>query len=113
MRETSPSSLTAGMGFIITGRQRNEIVHDGELTEAERAEFYCLDWPAIEAGTDSATFFRRNGDLYDLSEFLLTAEGSGERRLGWHGARGDSFFSAIIVHLDADGDFVLSALMLS
>ena len=106
------SSLTAGTGITITGRQEHEIIDACQLTPDERAEFDYLDWPAIDDGRDGATFFRRDGDLYDLGNFMRTSPGSTEYRLGWHGCRGDSFFSGILVHISDDGETVLSALEL-
>lgn len=106
------SRLTAGTGIKILHRQEHELIDAWQLTPDERREFDYLDWPAIDEGRDSASFFRRDGDLYDLGEFTLTSEGSTERRLGWHGVRGDSFFSGVLVRISDDGETVLSALEL-
>lgn len=107
------TSLTAGTGIKILHRQEHEIIDACQLTEAERAEFDYLDWPAIDAGTDSASFFRRSGDLYDLGTFMRTEPGGDLARLGWHGYAGDSFFSGTAVHVSDDGETVLSALILA
>lgn len=109
----SKSSLTEGLGFTITSRERSDLVSDYELTPDERNQFDYLDWAAIDAGTDSATFFRRNGELYDLGNFMLTQQGGDLRRFGYHGFAADSAFSGIALHLDPDGESVISALLLS
>jgi hypothetical protein len=107
------TSLTDGLGFTITGRERSDLVDACELTPDERREFDYLDWAAIDAGTDGATFFHRHGELYDLGTFMLTEAGGDLRRLGYLGFAGDSFFSGIAVHLDPDGESVISALVLA
>jgi hypothetical protein len=107
------TSLTAGTGIKILHRQEHEIIDACQLTETERAEFGYLDWPAIDDGRDSASFFRRDGELYDLGSFMRTSPGSTEYRLGWHGFAADSFFSGIAVHISDDGETILSALLLS
>jgi hypothetical protein len=99
--------------YKIVKREQSDVVDACELTEDERAEFDYLDWAAIDAGTDSASFFRRGGELYDLGEFILTEESGELRRLGYHGLRPDSFFSGIAVHLDPDGESVISALVMT
>ena len=107
------TSLTAGTGIKIINRQEHEIIDAWQLTEAERAAFDYLDWPAIDDGRDSASFFRRNGELYDLGTFMRTSPGSTEYRLGWHGCAADSFFSGTLARIADDGETVLSALVLS
>jgi hypothetical protein len=107
------ASLTAGTGITITGRQEHEIIDAFQLTEAERADFDYLNWPGIDDGTDSGSFFRRNGDLYDLGTFTRTQPGGTLAQLGWHGVAGDSFYSGIAVHVSRDGETMLSALVLS
>jgi hypothetical protein len=113
MRDDTRGSLTEGLGFKITGRERSGLVDACELSMDERDQFDYLDWAAIDEGTDSATFFRRHGELYDLGNFMLTQRGGDLRRLGYHGFAADSAFSGIAVHLDPDGESVISALVLS
>lgn len=99
--------------YKIVKRERSDLVDGYELTPDERAGFDYLDWPAIDAGTDSATFFRRHGELHDLGNFMRTEPGGELHRLGYHGFAGDSFFSGIAVHLDPDGESVISALVMT
>lgn len=106
-----PSPLSTE--YKIVKREQSDVVDAWELTPAERAEFDYLDWPAIEAGTDSASFFRRHGELHDLGNFLRTEEGGELRRLGYHGFAADSFFSGIAVHVDPEGEYVISALVMT
>ena len=106
-----PSPLSTE--YTIVKRERSDLIDACELTEDERAQFDYLDSPAIDEGTDSATFFRRNGELHDLGNFMRTEEGGELRRLGYHGLATDSFFSGIAVHLDPDGESVISALVMT
>ena len=76
---------------------------DGE----EREEFDYIDWPAIEDGTDSASFFRYSGVTYDLGDFQTIHRDWGMMRdssapidhpfLAWDGYISDSFFSGILI----------------
>lgn len=83
---------------IVTNNVPRFTVDAYELTAAERAEFDYLDWSAIDAGTDSATFVRYRGELMDLGEFTVTD------LPGWDGINTDTFFSGTVVrYVDADG----------
>lgn len=115
MRTDDKGRLTEGLGIKIVHRELNELIYDGELTADERDQFDYLDWAAIDRGEDSATFFRRerDGNLYELGQFMRTQEGGDLRRFGYHGFAADSAFSGIAVHLDPDGDHVISALVLA
>lgn len=75
-----------------------------ELTTKEREEFDYLDWEAIDAGSDSATFFRYKGQLYDLGDFLRLVVCEAD---GWDASRHDSAFSGLVVKLMGDGDRVI------
>lgn len=78
-----------------------------ELTAAERADFDYLNWSGIDDGTDSATFFRYRGQLYDLGEFMRTPSGSDIAN--WHGYSNDTFFSGILVRYTEDCEAVIVA----
>lgn len=76
-----------------------------ELSASEREQFDYLDWSAIDAGAESATFIRYRGDLLDLGEFMApTGDQFGPY---WHGYAADSFFSATLVHWCDDGESVV------
>ena len=77
-----------------------------ELTAKEREEFDYLDWEAIDAGNDSATFFRYKGQLYCLSEVLRIDEYLPSLQ-GWDGYTNDSFSSGLVVKLMGDGDRII------
>lgn len=86
---------------ITTNHVPRNVIDAYELTAAERAEFDYLPWQAIDAGEDSASFFRYRGELYDLGEFVAT-DRTRELRprsplCAWDGYRSDSFFSATVV----------------
>jgi len=80
-----------------------------ELTEAERAEFDYLDWPAIDEGRESATFVRYRGELYDLDQFTHVGPDAPEAFRGWHGWLADTFFSGILIKLSGDGELATVA----
>lgn len=87
---------------IVTNWHARDVIDAWQLSESERAEFDYLNWRAIEAGEDSATFFRYRGELYDLGEFFTTSPGAWNFGLpdefkGWSGYRSDSFFSGMLV----------------
>ena len=87
---------------ILTNNVPRPILDAWELTPAERAQFDYLDWQAIEAGEDSASFVRYRGELHDLGEFSASWGLSRESGLpdwlkGWDGYRSDSFFSGLVV----------------
>ena len=56
--------------FKVIHREYGDVVYDCELTPDERKQFDYLDWDAIDAGTDSASFVRHRGELYDLGSFM-------------------------------------------
>lgn len=89
---------------IATNHHVRPVLDAYELTPAQRVEFDYLDWTAIEAGTDSASFFRYRGQLYDLSEFMRVDYTVGSLA-GWDGYQSDSFFSGLVVkYSELDGD---------
>ena len=76
---------------IVTNNQPRAVIQAWELTEKEREEFDYLDWSAIEAGNDSAEFFRYKGQLY-----YMESEGQPQFAPAWHAYLSDSFFSGIV-----------------
>lgn len=109
------SKLTEGLGFAIRYRERNDLIDASALTPGEREQFDYLDWTAIDEGRDSATFFRRerDGNTYCLDQFVRTDPRGALARLGYHASMADSAFSGIAIHPDPEGDYVISALVLS
>ena len=96
MSDTDTSRLR-----VITNNVPRDVIDAWQLTPDERAEFDYLNWDAIEAGNDSASFFRYKGELHDLGDF----EGRPPEILkGWDGYQSDSFFSGIVVKY-ADDQF--------
>lgn len=80
---------------VTTNHHRREVLDAWELTPAEREEFDYLDWKALEAGEDSASFFRYKGQLYDLSDMPMAPDAL--KALGWDGFASDTFWSGIAV----------------
>jgi hypothetical protein len=90
---------------VITNNQPRLLIDAYQLTLKERKEFDYLDWRAIDKGTDSATFFRYGGDLYDLGNFMRVPEGSD--LAPWEGYYGDSYFSGTLIKQSDDSDYVI------
>lgn len=88
---------------ITTNNVPRLILEPYELTPKEREDFDYLDWPALERGEDSASFFRYKGELYDLAELELWDNPSSPTRgTAWDGMRADTYFSGIVVRYLAD-----------
>jgi len=87
---------------IVTNNVPRPVIDAYELTPKEREDFGYLDWEAIDAGNDSASFFRYRGELYDMGDIPLAPHDL--RALGWDGAASDSFFSGMVVrYFNRDG----------
>jgi hypothetical protein len=82
---------------IITNHHARPLIDAFQLTENERQEFDYIDWPSIDNGSGSATFFRYRGELYDLSQFTVLSATD-----GWDAGSGDSYFSATLIRLPKD-----------
>jgi hypothetical protein len=103
---------------VITNNVPRDIIDAYELTAKERSEFDYLDWDAIDAGNDSASFFRYRGQLYNLGEFtrdygITKDAGLPESLSRWDGYMSESFFSAIVVRLLDNNEQVVVGLVLS
>lgn len=94
---------------IITNNVPRDIIDAWELTPDERAQFDYLAWDAIEAGEDSASFFRYKGELYDLGDIPAVDRrpNVGSAFQGWDGIASDSFFSGILVRYCNDHESVI------
>lgn len=97
---------------ITTNNIPRDIIDAYELTAAEREDFDYLDWPAIEDGRDSASFFRYRGRVYDLGEFsadwgITRGTGLSSDLQGWDGYQSDSFFSGIVVRYVEDNERIV------
>ena len=87
---------------VITNGHHRDVIDAHQLTESERAEHDYLDWAAIDAGRESAEFFRYRGNLYDLGEFtrdygITRGAGLPAHLSDWDGYLSESAFSAIVV----------------
>lgn len=103
---------------VVTNNVPRDILDASDLTVAERAEFDYLNWPALERGEDSASFFRYKGQLYDLGEFFADfgiTKGSGlpEHLSTWHGYQSQHAFLAIVVRYSDDHESVVVGRVLS
>lgn len=77
---------------IRTNNVPRPILDSSELTEDERKEFDYLDWEKLDEGTDSASFFRYKGEVYDLGNFTRT-----DAMPEWDGSQAFSAFSGLLV----------------
>jgi hypothetical protein len=82
---------------VITNYQYRNMVYGYELTPKERQDFDYIDADDF----DSHDFFRYMGQIYDVNE----AERSNVA--GWDGQFTDTFFSAILIKLDPEGDRIM------
>ena len=83
---------------VTTNNVPRPTIDSWDLTPEERADFDYLDWAGIEAGEDSATFFRYRGTLYDLGDFpRVTPQDHANALSAWDGLITDSFFSGVVV----------------
>src|SRR5213080_1541983 len=91
---------------VITNNVPRPVIDGWQLTPAERAEFDYINWDAVEAGNDSASFFRYLGQLYDLNDGfeIHIPEGAPGR---WDGFQSDSFFSGIVIRFCDDFEYVV------
>ena len=80
------------------------IIGDYQLTEKERLEFDWIDWQAIDAGNDSASFIRYKKQLYCLDEFMRCLDSFPYK--GWDGYYSDSAFSGILIKF-VGSDYVI------
>lgn len=107
--------------MTITIRTNNiprDVIDAYELTAAERTEFDYIDWPAVDDGRASASFFRYKGELHDLGEFsadcrITRGAGLPDHLTNWDGYRSDSFFSTLVVRYVDDYERVIVGLVMS
>lgn len=92
---------------IRTNNVPRDVIDAWELSADERAEFDYIDWPAVDRGEASASFFRFKGELYDLGEFMVWDNPASPTRVGWDGYRSDSFFSGLVVRYVDDCERVI------
>jgi hypothetical protein len=97
---------------VITNNVPRDVIDAWELSPAERERFDYIDWPAVEEGRESASFFRYRGELYDLGEFSADygiTKGSGlpPHLSRWDGYMSESAFSALVVRYVDDYERVV------
>lgn len=86
---------------ITTNNVPRFTVDSWDLTPAEREEFDYLDWPALDEGTDSATFFRYKGTVYGLDQFMRTGQE------GWEGYLAFSWSCGLLIRLPDEDTVVV------
>lgn len=80
---------------IITNHHLRDVLDGWSLTADERSQFDYINWPAVEEGTDSASFVRYKGELIDLSD--MDGACNPETFPGWDSYKSDSFFSGLLI----------------
>lgn len=90
---------------ITTNHVPRDLIDGYELTPKEREQFDYLNWEAIDAGTDSATFFRYKGELTCLDQVVRVEPGGELTDLGWDGCVGWSFSSGLVFRYARGTDF--------
>ena len=75
------------------------VIYGRELTEAERVDFGYLSSTNGEEGIEDAEFFRYNGAVFHVGEFLLA---SGIDIDGWDGYLPQTFFSGVLIRFAGD-----------
>lgn len=89
---------------IRTNNKPRFILDGWQITDKERVEFDWIDWNAIDAGTDSASFIRYKKQLYCLNEFICCPNSFMFE--GWEGYYSDSAFTGILIKF-IDSDHVI------
>lgn len=94
---------------IICNGVPREILDGWQLSEEERAQFDYINWPGVEEGTDSVSFFRYKGELYDLGDIPAVDRRPGidSAFRGWDGIASDTFFSGVLVRYCQDHETVV------
>lgn len=90
---------------IRTNHVPRPILDGSDLSAEEREWFDYVDWQKVAEGSDSVSFFRYKGTLYDLHEFMPTQ--NLYDFTAWHGYQSDSFFSGILVKYTDDHENVI------
>lgn len=88
---------------IKTNNVPRNIISGFELTEKQQKEFDYLEWDQDDGKWIYATFFKYKGELYDLSEFMVTPESL----TGWDCYQSDTHFSGLVVKYVNDNEQVI------
>ena len=92
-----------GQEIQITSTMKEKLMISGyQLTDKEKRDYDYME------DIDSADFFRYCKRLYAIADFMkLDAKGAMSMNGYWHGYKGDSYFSGIVVHICGDSDRVI------
>ena len=92
-----------GQEIEITSTMKEKLMISGyQLTDKEKRDYDYME------DIDSADFFRYCKRLYAIDDFMkLDAKGAMSMNGYWHGYKGDSYFSGILVHICGDSDRVI------
>ena len=92
-----------GQEIQITSTMKEKLMISGyQLTDKEKRDYDYME------DIDSADFFRYCKRLYAIDDFMnLDAKGAMSMNGYWHGYKGDSYFSGILVHICGDSDRVI------
>jgi hypothetical protein len=103
---------------VVTNNVPRDVIDAWRLTREERGEFDHLDWEAIDAGTDTASFIRFKGQLYDLGEFspdygITRGSGLPAHLATWDAYMSEHAFSALVIRWMDDCERVIVGRVLS
>lgn len=103
---------------VITNNVPRDIIDGWSLSATERSEFDYIDWAGVDEGTESASFFRYHGSLYDLGEFsrdygITRDAGLPAHLAAWDGYMSETAFSAVVVRYANDFESVVVGRVLS
>ena len=92
-----------GQEIQITSTMKEKLMIFGyQLTDKEKRDYDYME------DIDSADFFRYCKRLYAIDDFMnLDAKDAMSMNGYWHGYKGDSYFSGILVHICGDSDRVI------
>lgn len=88
------------------------LLEASEIEEEDRDDFAYMDWDALDAGRDSATFFQYKGRMYDYATLEDNDAQSGITGGGyiWDKFMPDSYYSGIVVHeTPIDGEIIVGS----
>ena len=89
---------------ITTNMMAQEPITWDELTGKQQKEF---DYINTEDEQLDAHFIKCKGDVYDISQFIMTDKSSDMFEAGWHAIHSESAFSGEVIHIIENHDQII------